>query len=574
MAGGRQPGYFQFPPPRLCGKREMETLPGEAPQDNGFTSGRRLFRYIINNAESWRPRAAEAPILRPIPPGRGALSPSGRGRRCSAWRRPGLLPGLAPSLLLGLTLLAGGCDPSLETEFSFKPRETTNVDFDAPLFFDTGNAPTTLAVGDLDNDGDADLVVINQLEETGGRDIAADAGEPGTITLLYNDGAGNFTAQQGPTPGARPAGVILVNLDGDDFLDLAWLDQSSTKLSAYLNDGSGSWREVACQEEIPPAEEGGEATLAGTGCELGGTATRLDSADLNGDGSAFQDLLISVTEDEAPLDAGRMAILVNDGSGGLTLLWSDIAEPDNSNSPTRFVTGLWNEDLFTDLAVIDVANDQVSVMTGAGDGRFDYTTGVRHETGNRPFEILAEDFNGDGFEDLVISNASGHNLTVLVGNGTGGFGETGDSPIKMNTSGRGPERMVAGNFTAEGLDLVIVDRATARLSLMDGDGLAGFEHSLLNVSTDPFAISQGDFNGDGNLDLVVAQTRWRVLSIMAGDGNGSFELTEVGFETRVAMPTVADFDGDGMPDLVLLQRNQDRVVIMLNCHPAPGTACP
>jgi hypothetical protein len=53
-----------------------------------------------------------------------------------------------------------------------------------------------------------------------------------------------------------------------------------------------------------------------------------------------------------------------------------------------------------------------------------FTVGVRLEfaTGNGPSSVAIGDVNGDGKPDLAVANASSNTISVLLGNGAGGFG--------------------------------------------------------------------------------------------------------------------------------------------------------
>jgi len=82
-----------------------------------------------------------------------------------------------------------------------------------------------LGVGDLDNDGDLDLVVVND-----------DLTTPGWI--YHNDGLGNFTAVAALGPIFDVSGVALGDLNGDTYLDLV-VGRYSDQNQIYLNDGTG-----------------------------------------------------------------------------------------------------------------------------------------------------------------------------------------------------------------------------------------------------------------------------------------------------------------------------------------------
>src|SRR5690606_2654408 len=73
-----------------------------------------------------------------------------------------------------------------------------------------------------------------------------------------------------------------------------------------------------------------------------------------------------------------------------------------------------------------------------------------------------------------------------------------------------------------------------------------------SVGGGPYAITTGDFNGDGVLDLVTADSLDRTASVLLGTGDGSFG-DATSFSVGGGYPysiITGDFNGDGVLDLV------------------------
>ncbi len=78
-----------------------------------------------------------------------------------------------------------------------------------------------------------------------------------------------------------------------------------------------------------------------------------------------------------------------------------------------------------DLAVVNFASSQLSVLLGNGDGTFrpavQYPESTNLDAG--PTSLVVTDLNGDGKPDLAIANYNVSTVSVLFGKGDGSFYE-------------------------------------------------------------------------------------------------------------------------------------------------------
>lgn len=112
-----------------------------------------------------------------------------------------------------------------------------------------------MVTGDVDRDGDLDIIVINR-----GQDY-----------VLINNGAGFFTDQTGqrfPATSDTSRGAVLADLNGDGSLDLLVANSSGEAPSLYFNDGSGFF----CERRFTPHPRVYE------------TLTAVEAGDVDGDG--------------------------------------------------------------------------------------------------------------------------------------------------------------------------------------------------------------------------------------------------------------------------------------------------
>ena len=136
-----------------------------------------------------------------------------------------------------------------------------------------------------------------------------------------------------------------------------------------------------------------------------------------------------------------------------------------------------------DLAVVNRADDDVSILLGNGDGTFGPKTDF--PVGSFPRSVAVGLFNADSNLDLVVVNQPDDDVSILLGNGDGTFGPKTDFPVGIQ-----PIFVAVGLFNADSnLDLVVVNLADDDVSILlgNGDGTfgpktdfpVGINHSLL-----------------------------------------------------------------------------------------------
>jgi hypothetical protein len=214
-------------------------------------------------------------------------------------------------------------------------------------------------------------------------------------------------------------------------------------------------------------------------------------------------------------------------------------------------TGDFNGDGTLDLAVVNEADNTVSVLLGKPDGTFEPQ--VTYATGLGPLAVVAGDFNGDGNLDLAVTNGNCvpgklglltcdvRTVSMLLGNGDGSF-----QPHFDFVTGTQPSSIAAGDFNGDGkLDLAIANTQDGTVSVLLGKGDGTFQPEVAYPTVNnPQSVIVADFNGDHKLDLAVGGNG---VSVLLGNGDGSFQkqLPASGGSPLAA----ADFNGDGKLDL-------------------------
>lgn len=231
-----------------------------------------------------------------------------------------------------------------------------------------------------------------------------------------------------------------------------------------------------------------------------------------------------------------------------------------STGSISVAVGDFNGDGKQDLAVSNSNANSVSVLLNNGTGGLG--TATNYGTGTYPNSVVVGDFNSDGKPDLAVANSNSANISILLNNGTGGFGTV------MNLYvGSSPAAMAVGDFNLDGKpDLAVGIFTSNYIYVFLGNGTAGFgTASNYTTGTSPQSIAVGDFNLDGKPDLAVANASTNNLSILFNNGAGGF-ATAINYVTGSYPVSVAigDFNLDGKPDLAVANFSADNISILLN----------
>jgi hypothetical protein len=125
--------------------------------------------------------------------------------------------------------------------------------------------PQDVDGGDLDGDGDVDVVVVSRGDEF-------DSGTDDFVTVLLNDGTGHLSTGPRFAAGTNPRGVAVAHLDGDRRLDLAVTATGDDQVATFVN------RTPPLTASAGPdvsGTEGSPISLAGTATEGGAVTWRV-----------------------------------------------------------------------------------------------------------------------------------------------------------------------------------------------------------------------------------------------------------------------------------------------------------
>jgi 6-phosphogluconolactonase (cycloisomerase 2 family) len=370
----------------------------------------------------------------------------------------------------------------------------------------SGLIPYSPIVADFDGDGKPDLATINTNSIT--LSVFRNTSTTGSIT------AGSFAPRVDFTTGTGPYKLAVGDIDGDGKPDLIVTNWTSNTISVFRN--TSTTGSITTSSFAPRID-------FNTGTNPGGLAI----GDIDGDGKPD----ISVTS----YGSNLISVFRNISTPGTFTIGSLAPRVDftTGTNPASVTVGDIDGDTKPDIVITNYSSNNISVFRNIStSGTFTISSlspKVDFTVGTNPYGIVIGDIDGDGKQDISVTNSNGSSFSVL-----------------RNVS-------ASGSITTSSLSPKV---------------------DLTTTGVNPQGIAMGDIDGDGKPDLIIVNysssagnvSIFKNISSPGSIGTGSF-APKVDFNSGGTGPwdaCISDIDGDGKPDVSIVNGSSGTVSVLRN----------
>lgn len=386
------------------------------------------------------------------------------------------------------------------------------------------------------------------------------------IVTFANGGvidACSFSALTEYAAGTNTQDVALGDLDGDGKVDMAVTNYGTSNISVYRNTSTtGSIAATSFSTKVDFA--------------LSSNSYTTTIGDVDGDGKL--DMVAS------NYGTGTISVFRNTSTPG-TIGSSSFAPAVQFTAggfPLYISVRDFDLDGKSDIAVLNTGSNNVSVFRNIGSpgtiNASSLSPKVDFAIGAFGQGLSVDDLDMDGKPDILVTVGNG--VEILRNNANRGAitGTSFDAKVNFAT-GSFPNYAATGDLDKDGKpDIVVSNWSNANISVLKnisspGSISTGSFAAKFDIATfsEPRGVAVGDLDGDGALEIAVAGQIANKISVFKNVATaGTLDLTS--FAANVDFPssgnprtlTMGDLDGDGRPELVMAGSSANAVGVLRN----------
>jgi subtilisin-like proprotein convertase family protein len=389
--------------------------------------------------------------------------------------------------------------------------------FASPANINTGPTPLSVATGDFNEDTKTDLAVANY----GGF-------LTGSVSILFGNGSGGFTAGNSVQTRSGPAFVAVGNLNPDAHNDLVIANFGAGSVSTFFGTGTGTFN---LSQHL----------------NTGAGPISIDIANYNAD--VFPDFRV------AGYNSDSITGCNNDSTGLFSCSTGSAGQNPTSVASADFTGG--GGPVTEALAL--AGSNQVKLVSG------------NVSVGQNPNAVETFDLNGDSDPDLVTANSGSNDITIMLNQCAAASGNLFDfngdkrtdytvwrsdtsswldmnlNPFNAQVLGRPGDKIVSADYTGDRVtDFAVWRPETGAWTVRNLAGPVIFTN--FGLSTD--IPAPADYDGDGKADIAVFRPSTGHWFIRQSSDNTLLDI-HWGMAGDVPVPT--DYDDDGKDDIAVFR---------------------
>jgi hypothetical protein len=352
--------------------------------------------------------------------------------------------------------------------------QASGAAFGSLITYLANSTPHSISAADFDGDSDIDLAATNE--------------NSNTVSVLLNDGDGNFSSPVTYEVGDNPVNLIAADFNHDYAVDIATANYDLNSIAVTLNNGDGSF---------------GSPNFY----DVGDGPTGLAAADIDGDGDLD---IVSANRDASP---GSFSALTNNGNGTFSPHWY-MRDYECVAGPICINATDFDDDGCPDV-VVGCVDGKIRVLHNWGDGAF-YKV-YELEGDNYPGGIIAADLDSDGDNDIATVNWESDVASIYLN-----MESVIHEAYGVYSAGDCPYTLCAGDFDGDNdIDLAAACIHSNCISFLFNNGDATFAPFTTGPQGNyPHAVTAADINGDGDLDIISGGDN---VAVMLNDDQTSTE---------------------------------------------------